>query len=90
MAHTTRNTRDTERMARTPEQVAADDALTVAVQTAAIQYGFAPDAIVTDYIVVLSAQTWDTAGDHHQRRRGPAPRRIHARLPSPWPGPARH
>jgi len=50
-------------MARTPEQVAADDALTVAVQTAAIQYGFAPDAIVTDYIVVLSAQTWDTAGD---------------------------
>ena len=28
MAHTTRNTRDTERMARTPEQVAVDDALT--------------------------------------------------------------
>jgi len=50
-------------MGRTPEQVQADAALTVAVQAAAIQYGFAPDAIVTDYIVILSAQTWDTAGD---------------------------
>jgi len=45
-------------MARTPEQVAADCALTAAVQAAAIQYGFAPDAIV-----ILSAQTWDAAGD---------------------------
>lgn len=50
-------------MARTPEQVQADAALTVAVQAAAVQYGFAADAVVTDYIVVLSAQTWDAAGN---------------------------
>jgi hypothetical protein len=50
-------------MARTPEQVAADDALTIAVQTAALVYGWAPDAVVTDYLVVLSAQTWDADGD---------------------------
>jgi len=50
-------------MGRTLEQVQADTALTAAVQAAAIVYGFAPDAIVTDYIVILSAQTWDTAGD---------------------------
>jgi len=50
-------------MGRTLEQVQADTALTAAVQAAAIvygsiQYGFAPDAIV-----ILSAQTWDAAGD---------------------------
>jgi hypothetical protein len=50
-------------MARTPEQMQADEQLTAAVQAAAVVYGWAPDAIVTDYIVALSAQTWDTDGD---------------------------
>jgi len=50
-------------MARTPEQVQADAALTAAVQAAAVLYGWAPDVVVTDYLVVLSAITYDETGD---------------------------
>jgi len=50
-------------MDRTPEQVQADTALTAAVQAAAVLYGWAPDAVVTNYVVVLSAQTWDSNGN---------------------------
>jgi hypothetical protein len=50
-------------MGRTPEQVQADAALTAAVQAAAVLYGWAPDAVVTDYLVVLSAITYDETGE---------------------------
>lgn len=50
-------------MARTPEQILADAALTAAIQAAAVLYGWPPDAVVTDYIVVLSAIIYDETGD---------------------------
>lgn len=49
-------------MARTPEQTAADDALTEAVKTAMAAHNM--DAgLLTDYVVCVAAQHYDDDGD---------------------------
>lgn len=49
---------------RTPEQRAADDALTAAVEQALAAYS-EPDRpwVLTEYVVVTAQQTYDEAGD---------------------------
>jgi|GEM_PF-5415736 hypothetical protein len=49
-------------MARTPDQIAADDALTAAVQAAALVYGWAPDAL-TDRDLLDEYADHDTEED---------------------------
>lgn len=47
-------------MARTPEQVAADDALTAAVEAAARAYGVTAEGeLMTSYIVVGQSDSFD-------------------------------
>ncbi|AYF29302.1 hypothetical protein CSH63_17890 [Micromonospora tulbaghiae] len=48
---------------RTPEQVAADDALTAAIEQVLQAYGDDQAYILTEYVVVTSQQRFDEDGD---------------------------
>lgn len=51
-------------MPRTPEQISADDALTVAIERVARAYGVLEDGDVTgDYVVVANVQQLEEEGD---------------------------
>ncbi|MGB7237125.1 MAG: hypothetical protein WBD41_14215 [Rhodococcus sp. (in: high G+C Gram-positive bacteria)] len=50
-------------MARTAEQVAADDALTAAVHATLIAYHGPDPGVLTDYLVVGLRRDWDEDGD---------------------------
>ncbi|SBT64235.1 hypothetical protein GA0070622_1205 [Micromonospora sediminicola] len=51
-------------MSRTPEQVAADEALTAAIEQALLAYGPGDQAyILTEYVVVTSQQRFDEEGN---------------------------
>lgn len=50
-------------MARTAEQIAADDALTVAIQRATDAYFGAAPRLLTDYVVLTAEQGIDEEGD---------------------------
>ena len=52
-------------MARTPEQRAADDALTAAVEQMIAAYGNNPESptVLTDYLVLVGMQGFDRDGD---------------------------
>lgn len=50
-------------MPRTPEQVAADDALTAAIEQALQAYGDDQAYVLTEYVVVTSQQRFDEDGD---------------------------
>lgn len=49
-------------MARTPEQVAADDALTAAINAVTEAYWSPDGSLLTDYIVVGAWQSFDDEG----------------------------
>jgi hypothetical protein len=48
---------------RTPEQVAADDALTAAVEACLAAYGGNPTYVLMEYIVVATSTGWDDDGE---------------------------
>jgi hypothetical protein len=53
-------------VARTPEQVAADDALTAAVE--AVQFAYLKDGedvggVLTEYLVIATRRNWDEDGN---------------------------
>lgn len=51
-------------MPRTPEQVAADDALTAAIeQVINVYYDGEHPWVLTEYVVVTAQQRWDDDGD---------------------------
>jgi hypothetical protein len=51
-------------MARTPEQKAADDALTAAIDAAVEAYGYREDVMMnTSYIVLVEQRGWDDDAD---------------------------
>lgn len=50
-------------MTRTPEQVAADEALTAAVEQAMRAYGDGEPRVLSEYLVIGALQQWDNDGD---------------------------
>lgn len=50
-------------MSRTPEQIAADEALTEAVDRAMKAYGADPEHLLIDYVVIAARRYWDDEGD---------------------------
>ncbi|MEU0081380.1 hypothetical protein ABZY58_26060 [Micromonospora tulbaghiae] len=50
-------------MSRTPEQVAADEALTAAIEQALLAYGDSQAYVLTEYVVVTSQQRFDEEGN---------------------------
>ena len=50
-------------MARTPEQVAADDALTAAIEAMHRAYHPEIEGVLTKYMVLAQRQWWDEDGD---------------------------
>ncbi|BDB58971.1 MULTISPECIES: hypothetical protein [Rhodococcus] len=50
-------------MPRTPEQIAADDALTAAIDRVWAAYSDIEDGVLVDYIVVANRRHWDADGD---------------------------
>lgn len=49
-------------MARTPEQVAADDALTAAIEAIHRAYHDEVEGVLTKYLVIAQRQFWDEDG----------------------------
>lgn len=50
-------------MSRTPEQVQADDALTLAIERVIEAYGFDGPYVLTEYVLITSQQRFDNDGD---------------------------
>ncbi|MER7169158.1 hypothetical protein ABT336_24240 [Micromonospora sp. NPDC000207] len=50
-------------MSRTPEQVAADAALTAAIEQALAVYSDGQPRVLTEYVVLTSQQSFDDEGD---------------------------
>ncbi|MBW0275011.1 hypothetical protein ATM97_27810 [Nocardia sp. MH4] len=50
-------------MARTPEQVAADDALTTAIDAVHRAYDEDTEGVLTGYVLVAKRHFWDSDGD---------------------------
>lgn len=50
-------------MTRTPEQVAADEALTAAIEAVQMAYHGEPEGVLTTYVVVAKRRWWDEEGD---------------------------
>lgn len=50
-------------MARTAEQVAADDALTTAIEQVHTAYNDDVEGVLTKYVVLAQRQWWDEDGD---------------------------
>lgn len=50
-------------MTRTPEQLAADEALTAAIQSVLTAYHGDDTALLTEYVVVGTMRDWDDDGD---------------------------
>jgi|GEM_PF-5315863 len=48
---------------RTPEQVAADDALTAAIEAVLAAYGGNTGYVLTEYIVITAQTGWDDGGE---------------------------
>jgi hypothetical protein len=48
---------------RTPEQVAADEALTAAIEQALAAYGDGVPSVLSEYVVVTSQHRFDDEGD---------------------------
>ncbi|AHH22092.1 hypothetical protein NONO_c73360 [Nocardia nova SH22a] len=51
-------------MHRTPEQIAADDQLTAAIEAACAAYSDAPEGVLTKYVVLTQRSYWNDDGDH--------------------------
>lgn len=50
-------------MVRTPEQVAADDALTAAIDAVHAAYDDSTEGVLTGYVLVAKRHFWDSDGD---------------------------
>ncbi|MBX4168058.1 hypothetical protein K3M35_05175 [Rhodococcus sp. DMU2021] len=50
-------------MPRTPEQIAADDALTAAIENHQAAYHDDNEGVLTDYLVIAGRTFWDDDGD---------------------------